>query len=127
MAFHAGWSFKKLVEEVGKFQADYVLLGHSGSTASHKTALKTIHEIKKSFPNIKVIYGGVYPSYADQGILRECNEINYIVRGEGEQTTVELIQALENKSSLETVDGITWRNGNQIIANRSRAPLRDRG
>jgi len=120
-----GWSFKKLIEEVGKFQADYVLLGHSGSTAAHKTALKTIHEIKQTFPNIKVIYGGVYPSYADQGILRECDEIDYIVRGEGEQTIVELITALENKESLEKVDGITWRNRNQIIANRSRAPIQN--
>ncbi len=120
-----GWSFKKLINEVGKYQADYVLLGHSGSTAAHKTALKTIHEIKQTFPNIKVIYGGVYPSYADQGVLRECNEIDYIVRGEGEQTILELITAVENKESLEKVDGITWRNGNQIMANRSRAPIQN--
>ena len=53
-----GWSFKKLIDEVGKFQADYVLLGHSGSTAAHQTALKTIHEIKQTYPNIKIIYGG---------------------------------------------------------------------
>jgi anaerobic magnesium-protoporphyrin IX monomethyl ester cyclase len=120
-----GWSFKKLLDEVGKFQADYVLLGHSGSTAAHKTALKTIHEIKQTFPNIKIIYGGVYPSYADQGILRECSEIDFIVRGEGEQTIVELIQALDNDTPLEAVDGITWRNGDQIIANRSRAPIQN--
>jgi len=120
-----GWSFKKLLEEVGKYQADYVLLGHSGSTASHKTAIKTIQEIKKSFPNIKVIYGGVYPSYADQSIMRECGEIDFIVRGEGEQTIVELINALESNESLETVDGITWHKENQIIANRSRTPIQN--
>jgi anaerobic magnesium-protoporphyrin IX monomethyl ester cyclase len=120
-----GWSFKKLIHEVGKFQPDYVLLGHSGSTASHKTALKTFHEIKKAFPNTKTIYGGVYPSYADQSILRECNEIDFIVRGEGEETSVELINSIENKISLAAVDGVTWRNGNQIIANRSRAPIQN--
>ncbi len=120
-----GWSFKRLIKEVGKFQADYVLLGHSGSTAAHKTVLQTIHEIKSSFPNIKIIYGGVYPSYADQGILRECHEIDVIVRGEGEETIVELIGELENCGNLETVDGITWRNGSQIIANRSRAPIQN--
>lgn len=120
-----GWSFEKLLEEVGEFQADYVLLGHSGSTAAHQTALKTIHEIKQTFPDIKIIYGGVYPSYADQSILRACLEIDYIVRGEGEQTIVELIHALENNSDLHTVEGITWRNDNQIIANRSRAPIQD--
>jgi anaerobic magnesium-protoporphyrin IX monomethyl ester cyclase len=120
-----GWSFKKLIEEVGKFQPDYVLLGHSGSTASHKVAIKTIHEIKTAYPQIKIVYGGVYPSYADQSILRECAEIDFIVRGEGEQTIVELIQTLENNTNLEKVDGITWRNENQIIANRSRAPIQN--
>jgi anaerobic magnesium-protoporphyrin IX monomethyl ester cyclase len=120
-----GWSFRKLIEEVGKFQADYALLGHSGSTASHKVAVKTIHEIKTAYPNIKIIYGGVYPSYADQSILRECNEIDIIVRGEGEQTVVELIKAIEINENLERVDGITWRNGDQVIANRSRAPIQN--
>ena len=120
-----GWSFRKLVEEVRKYQADYILLGHSGSTASHKTAIRTIKEIKKSFPDIKAIYGGVYPSYANQSIMQECSEVDVIVRGEGEQTIVELINALENNESLEKIEGITWRKGSQVIANRSRAPIQN--
>jgi anaerobic magnesium-protoporphyrin IX monomethyl ester cyclase len=120
-----GWSLKKLIEEIGKFQADYVLLGHSGSTASHKVAIKTIQEIKKTFPKICTIYGGVYPSYADRGILRECNEIDYIVRGEGEQTILGLIRTLESNGDLQYVDGVTWRNGSRIIANRSRTPIQN--
>lgn len=120
-----GWSFKKLIEEVGKFHPGYVLLGHSGSTAAHKTALKTVHEIKSAFPNIIIIYGGVYPSYADQSILRECGEINVIVRGEGEQTVVDLINVIDKGGNLATVDGITWRNGSRILANRSRPPIQN--
>ena len=120
-----GWSLKKLINEVRKFQADYVLLGHSGSTASHNVAVKTFQEIKKAFPQTCTIYGGVYPSYADRGILSECVDIDYIVRGEGEQTILELIQALENRASLEKIDGITWRNETQIVVNRSRTPIQD--
>jgi len=120
-----GWSLKKLIEEVRKFQADYILVGHSGSTASHKIAIQTIKEIKRSFPKIIAIYGGVYPSYADRSILRECNEVDVIVRGEGEQTILELIDILENNGQLEKVDGITWRSENQVVANRSRAPIQN--
>ena len=120
-----GWSLKKLMEEIRKFQADYVLLGHSGSTASHKVAVKTFQEIKRAFPKICTIYGGVYPSYADRGILRECKEIDYIVRGEGEQTILGLIRTLEHNGDLQYIDGVTWRNGNQIIANRSRTPIQN--
>jgi len=120
-----GWSFKKMVKEVGNFNPDYVLLGHSGSTAAHKTAIKTIHEIKTVHPNIKIIYGGVFPTYADQSIMRDCNEIDFIVRGEGEQTIISLIKTLESNGNIEYVDGITWRNGDQIISNRPRTPIKD--
>ena len=120
-----GWSLNKLIKEVRKFQADYVLLGHSGSTASHRVAVNTFQEIKKSFPQICTIYGGVYPSYAYKGVLSECMDIDYIVRGEGEQTILELIQSLENNASLEKIDGITWRNGGLIVANRSRTPIQN--
>jgi len=120
-----GWSFKKLMKEVGKFQPDYVLLGHSGSTAAHKTALQTIHEVKKTYPAIRIIYGGVYPSYADQGIMHACHEIDYIVRGEGEQTILGLIRTLENHGDVGYVDGVTWRDGNRIVANRSRTPIQN--
>ncbi|HSM70258.1 MAG TPA: radical SAM protein, partial [Anaerolineales bacterium] len=119
-----GWSYEKLMEEAGKFDPDYVLLGHSGSTASHKTAIKTINKIKTSFPRVKIIYGGVYPTYAHRGIMRECSEIDFIVRGEGEQTILGLIRTLENKDDLEFVDGVTWRDGDQVIVNRSRTPIK---
>jgi len=120
-----GWSYQRLIQEVGKFNPDYVLLGHSGSTASHKTALKTIHEIKSACQNIKVIYGGVYPTYADQSIMRECDEVDFIVRGEGEQTIIGLIRTLENNGELKYVDGVTWRDGDRIISNRPRTPIKN--
>src|SRR5919205_4610632 len=83
-----GWSTEKLIQEVADFQADYILLGHSGSTAAHKTALKTIKAIRQELPHLRVVYGGVYPSYAHQTVMDECEEIDAIVRGEGEQTVV---------------------------------------
>ena len=120
-----GWSLKKLLKEVGEYQADYVLLGHSGSTASHKVAIETIQQIKRTFPMIKIIYGGVYPSYTDKSIMRECSEVDFIVRGEGEETTLGLIRTLENNGALEYVDGVTWRRGDQVISNRSRTPIKN--
>jgi anaerobic magnesium-protoporphyrin IX monomethyl ester cyclase len=100
-------------------------LGHSGSTAAHKTALKTIRAIHKELPHLRVVYGGVYPSYADKAVMAECGEIDAIVRGEGEQTIVGLIRTWEQTNDLSYVDGVTWRNGDQIIANRSRTPIKD--
>src|SRR5215216_512932 len=120
-----GWSFERLIKEISDFKADYILLGHSGSTAAHKTALKTIRHVHTNFPHLRVVYGGVYPSYADRVVMSECEEIDAVVRGEGEQTIVSLIRTWEQTNDLSHVDGVTWRNGDEIIVNRSRTPIRD--
>jgi anaerobic magnesium-protoporphyrin IX monomethyl ester cyclase len=120
-----GWPYQRLIKEVSDFKADYVLLGHSGSTAAHKTAIKTIRAIHKELPHVRVVYGGVYPSYADRVVMAECEEIDAVVRGEGEQTVLGLIRTWEQTNDLGYVDGVTWRNGDEIIVNRSRTPIKD--
>jgi anaerobic magnesium-protoporphyrin IX monomethyl ester cyclase len=120
-----GWSMKKLIQELLDFKVDTILLGHSGSTAAHKTAIKTIRAIHQALPHIRVVYGGIYPSYADRAVMVECEQIDVIVRGEGEQTIVELLHSWEQSGDLSGVDGITWRKGHEIIVNRSRAPIQN--
>ena len=120
-----GWSYPRLIQEIADFHADYILLGHSGSTAAHKTAIKTIKAIHQKLPHLRVVYGGVYPSYAHRAVMAECEEIDAIVRGEGEQTVVNLIYTWEQTDDLSYVDGVTWRVGKEIIVNRSRTPIKD--
>jgi anaerobic magnesium-protoporphyrin IX monomethyl ester cyclase len=120
-----GWPLERLIKEVSDFQTDYILLGHSGSTAAHKTALKTIRAIHRELPNLRMIYGGVYPTYADRVVMDECKEIDAIVRGEGEQTIIGLIRTWEQTDDLSYIDGVTWRRGEEIIVNRSRQPIKN--
>jgi len=70
------WSYRRLIQEISNFKADYILLGHSGSTAAHKTAIKTIKAIHEKLPHLRVVYRGVYPSYADRAVMTECEEID---------------------------------------------------
>lgn len=95
---------------------DFVLLGHSGSTSAHVTILQVVKLLKQKMPWITVIYGGVFPTYHWQDVLKETAEIDYIVRGEGEQTTVNLINALVQKTDLFMVDGIAFHHKNQPYA-----------
>jgi anaerobic magnesium-protoporphyrin IX monomethyl ester cyclase len=70
-----GWSFERLLQEIHDYHPTYVLLGHSGSTASHNVVVKTVKLIKQNFPDVRIIYGGVYPSYAYQSILNEVQKL----------------------------------------------------
>jgi anaerobic magnesium-protoporphyrin IX monomethyl ester cyclase len=120
-----GWSLDRLVREIASFNADYVLVGHTGSTAAHATALQTIAAIRAGLPHVRIVYGGVYPSYADKSTLQECGAIDAIVRGEGEQTTLELVSAWETGTPLTRVAGITWRDGDTVTVNPPRPAIQN--
>lgn len=53
------------------------------------------------------------------------NDVDYIVIGEGEITLLELINNLENKASIEVVEGIAFRNNGNVIKTKKREVLRD--
>lgn len=59
-----------------------------------------------------------YEKYFLQGI-------DYVVRGEGEETVAELLTCLEKKESLETVAGLAYQKDNETIVTKSRAVMRD--
>lgn len=120
-----GWSMKRLLQEIKNFQPNYILLGHSGSTASHNVAVETIKAIKKYFPEIRIVYGGVYPSYAYESIMQEVKEIDVIVRGEGEQTLLDLMDAWERTPNLDLVRGIVWRKDGDIIVNHPQPAIQN--
>jgi anaerobic magnesium-protoporphyrin IX monomethyl ester cyclase len=120
-----GWSPRRLVAEIARFKPDSVLLGHTGSTAAHPTCLATARVLRAAFPGLRIAYGGVYPSYAAESTLQECRAIDVVVRGEAEQTVVELVAAWEEGAPLNGVEGITWRDGVVIKMNRSRLPIQN--
>ncbi len=90
--------------------------------------------IKAADPQTLVIVGGYHPTFADREILEDFPAIDLCVRGEGEQTIVELMQhwrqapagqAEPSPQRVPTVDwghilGVTWRQGEEIVVNLSR-------
>ncbi|WP_162127071.1 B12-binding domain-containing radical SAM protein [Flavobacterium phycosphaerae] len=59
-----------------------------------------------------------YPDYIKMGA-------DYILQGEGEITLLELANALENETSLQTIKGLVFRKENQIQVNPKREVLQD--
>ena len=60
-------------------------------------------------PMVWIVYGGVFPTYHAAEILSVHAEIDVIVRGEGEATSLLLIDAYASGESLATVPGIAYR------------------
>lgn len=99
-----------IVDEVARRQPDVVMLGHSGSSSAHDTVVALCEALKSRLPHIVTVYGGVHPTYHYDEILAESCCIDFIVRGEGEQTTVDLLRALRDGTQLSEVRGIAYRD-----------------
>ncbi|HEY2135712.1 MAG TPA: magnesium-protoporphyrin IX monomethyl ester anaerobic oxidative cyclase [Xanthobacteraceae bacterium] len=94
---------------------DAVLLGHSGSTSGHPIVAALTCALRAALPDAWIIYGGVFPTYHWREILVEEPQIDFIVRGEGEETTPRLIRALELGRPLLAVAGIAFRDKGVVI------------
>lgn len=89
-------------------KTDILLIGHSGSSSAHPTIVEIAKLAKTANPKIIIIYGGVYPTYHWADILTETDLFDYIVRGEGEVTVVNLVNAIANNQPIAEVSGIAY-------------------
>ncbi|MDR3351838.1 MAG: magnesium-protoporphyrin IX monomethyl ester anaerobic oxidative cyclase [Zoogloeaceae bacterium] len=106
----------RIVARVLVRRPNVALIGHSGSSSAHLTIVALCRRLKAALPELRIIYGGVYPTYHWREILRETPEIDCVVRGEGEQTTLSLVTAMARGEPLETVRGIALRQAGEILA-----------
>jgi radical SAM superfamily enzyme YgiQ (UPF0313 family) len=70
------------------------------------------------------VIGGYGPT-PDPAYFMEKTGADVVVMGEGEETTVELFEALENKQSLAGIAGIAWKDGNKVEINPRRGVIED--
>lgn len=88
------------------------------------TDLSAIETIRRHRPEVKIVLLGPGPTHFIDRCLPDKNV--YIVRGEPEQTLVELMAALACGRSPEGIDGVSWRNDEgRVVNNRPRPLLKD--
>src|SRR5882724_4853891 len=118
-------SIASLVAGAQGFAPDAVLFGHSGSTSGHPVIAEVASAIAVAMPDVRIIYGGVFPTYHWREILAEEPYVSAIVRGEGEETARRLMHALEQGDALADIPGIAYRDANGARATRPAPVIRD--
>lgn len=85
-----------------------------------------INVLKKHFPNTLIIAGGEHVSAVPEFCLNDCNGLDIVVCGEGEETIQEIVEHLRRGGSFEDITGIAYRNdkSKSIILNSRRERLR---
>ncbi|MFA6449709.1 MAG: radical SAM protein [bacterium] len=112
---------ESIVREAAEWGAE--TLGFSLFSSNFCEHIKYIKRVKE-LSGLKVIVGGKHASYYPRETLSHA-EIDYGVIGEGDITIGELLDSIEGKRSLESVDGIIFRNGGELAETKPRALVRD--
>ncbi|MFW9827620.1 MAG: B12-binding domain-containing radical SAM protein [Candidatus Thorarchaeota archaeon] len=85
--------------------------------------------LKVEKPNLNIIFGGPTATVSSKEILESCKDVDLCVRGEGEETVLELLNILSENSynlkrcDLANVKGITFRKEDKINFNSDRNAL----
>lgn len=78
--------------------------------------LETVYAVndmlKMQFPDTPIIWGGVYPTMFPEDSMAHAN---YVLKGEGEEPFVKLLNALTTQSDIKNINNLVYRNENEEI------------
>jgi anaerobic magnesium-protoporphyrin IX monomethyl ester cyclase len=101
------------------------LIGITSMTPTIQSATLSAHIAKEECPDATVVLGGPHVTFMDKQVLTEEKAVDIVVRGEGEQTLLELAQNLSNTKDLNKIEGITFRKNGQTIRSPNRPYIKD--
>ena len=101
------------------------VIGVTATTLLYKSAMKLITIAKQAHPQAITMLGGSHGTFWDENALNEYPSLDIVVRREGEQTFIELLEKLLTQANLANVLGITYRNGDKIVRNADRSFIED--
>jgi len=119
----ARYSPELLRRELREFQPDVV--GATCSTINFKAASRILRLCKDFDSGIVTAIGGPHASFVAADLIENVPWIDFVVMGEGDQTVVELVQALTDGSDLAQVAGMAFRKNGRAVVNAPRPLIKD--
>ncbi len=95
------------------------------ATCNAYTVVRALEATKKVAPDALTVTGGQHFTALAEPILQQYPVIDVIVRGEGERTLVELMEAKESGNSYADIRGLAFRYGDEIVSTPPRPFIRD--
>lgn len=84
------------------------------------SAIEVSKAIRAKQPTLPIVWGGAFATVCPDAALNSTY-VDYAVRAQGEDTLLELLDALhQQKESLESIAGLSWRRGAEVVHNKDR-------
>lgn len=121
-----GYETTLFCEEIYPINWDMVLeadvIGLHVLVCSTGAAQRIAEKIRFLRPNVPIIVGGTHPTYMPESCLRFAD---YVVRQEGEETMLDLLDALKTGRDPETVPGLTFYKNGKRVQTPDRPPAKE--
>ena len=117
------YSIEQTVDKILAVDPGYV--GISLVTLNADKSAKVAEQLKQKNKNIKIVVGGPHLSSVPEETMRIFPDFDIGVIGEGEETIVELLMAIENNAPLGNVKGIIYRDKNELIITERRGFIKN--
>lgn len=85
-------------------------------------AVNSCRELRARFPHVPIVWGGYFASNYTNAALNTAY-VDFAIRGQGEQTFLELIEAIRSQRELKSILGLSYKADGQIRHNPER-PMR---
>ncbi len=104
--------------------ASPTVVGLSCTTPSFDVVNQIAKTIKNVIGDIPIVVGGCHPTVSPDEMLN-LPYFDYVIRGEGEETMVDLIRYLKGEIDIKTICGLSYKRDGKIIHNAYRKPIED--
>lgn len=78
-------------------------------------------ELKKLYPEVKIIFGG-HSVPADDSLLKELDYVDFLMHNEGEETTAIFLETLQKGSDLSLVPNLSYRQDGKTFTTEAYHP-----
>ena len=115
-----GQTYEELLIRIRNFQPDFI--GYSAMTSEENFCLELNSRLKKELSYIS-IFGGPHFTFFPEEINNP--DIDFICRGEGEDTLAEILNTFDQDEPLEAIKNLTFKKNGRVINNPLRPLISD--
>ena len=101
------------------------IYGFSSISSSYPTSIRIAECVKQSQPGCVIIFGGPQASVVDLRTLATFPFVDYILRGEADETLPLFLGELAGGRDFSSVPGLTWRSPFGPVRNVNASPIQD--
>jgi hypothetical protein len=85
-------------------------------------AVPVCRTVREALPDVPIVWGGYFPT-AHAGTVLRASYVDFVVRSQGEQPLLQLVDTLKRGGSLEKVSSLSWKDADgRVIHNPVQAP-----